>query len=418
VNALAPGKRQGDTGMIRINSASEGDGDPFTREYNSANRDIYNAGHDIVFNENNYYDYGLLSGLLQELLRGPGASADARFRDALKQLSTEQVSIHAGALDMLAQAAQAEPRLRQDVVDVLCAYLSESPPPAGSPKSDNWHRARGNCQRILARHLKPAKADLKKRRLRSASTLWRDIDLHLMGARLHNLNLSGCCVRSARFDGAIFTGCTKFNDSLFYGPAVFADSVFHGPAEFMGSRFSNHAWFTDVRFGGDAIFGAMLSGGRVLSAAVFHGNAWFRGAKFSGSALFNSAQFSDQWNAAFEDTDFTEDALFIGTSMRYGTFSGAAFRKGANFYGSQFGELWLRGTVFCGDITFAGVNNGQTIYLHKARLLSRESEAPSCVLPPGWSLRSGREPGHYIFSSRWPDNPNHIGLMISPPPHI
>jgi len=377
-----------------------------------AGRDAYVAGRDQnVVNYNPARDFVIHHHY-------PQGAVDAKIREALGQLKSEQVSIHAGALGMLEQAAQADPKLRQYVVDVLCAYLRESAPPAGSAQASNWQRAREICQRTLASHLRPTAADLKKKRPRTSSTFWHDIDLPLMEAMLHNLDLSGCCVRSARFDGAIFTGHAQFHRTLFQGPAVFANSVFHGPAEFMGSEFTDHAWFTDARFGQDAVFGAMSTGAQVLSAAVFHGNAWFRGARFSSSALFNSTQFSGEWNAAFEDADFAGDALFMGTSMKYGTFSGSVFRKSASFYHSRFGELWLRGTVFCADLRFDGVTSGDAIYFHEARLCPQGPEAPECVLPPGWALRPGSQPGCYAFSARWPDNPNHLGLIISPVPHI
>jgi uncharacterized protein YjbI with pentapeptide repeats len=375
-------------------------------------RDTYNAGRDQTVV--NYRPRGDLYIHHHDLR----AAGDAKIRDALDQLSSGQVSVHAGALGMLEQAAQADPGLRQYVVDVFCAYLRESAPPAGSPQAGNWQRTREICQRILASHLRPAALDLKKKRPRASSTFWRDIDLRLMEALLHDLDLSGCYIRSARFDGAIFTGHAQFHDTLIHGPAVFANAVFHGPAEFMGSEFTNHAWFTDARFMQAAIFGAMASGGPVLSAAVFHGNAWFRGARFAGSALFNSAQFSGEWNAAFEDADFAGDAWFMGTSMKYGTFDGTTFRKSASFYHSQFGELWLRGTVFCGDLTFEGVTSGKTIYLHQGRLCPQGPQEPKCVLPPGWALRPGSQPGCYAFAAPWPEPPGHLGLIISPVPHI
>src|SRR5262249_12947992 len=155
--------------------------------------------------------------------------------------------------------AQANPNQRQTVVNVLCAYLrmpyqpptqaprdgadeddptrEKSAPREATPPDDPTDAAtqaaaerectqerevRRTAQRILADHLCHG-SDPRE----PPVTFWKNSDLDLTGALLIDFALSDCQARTARFDGATFTGDASFNGT-FTGDAWFGGATFTG----------------------------------------------------------------------------------------------------------------------------------------------------------------------------------------------
>jgi uncharacterized protein YjbI with pentapeptide repeats len=345
------------------------------------------------------------------------ARADETFSMAANHLASDRVSSHIGALTSLEHLAQAEPRLRQDVVNLLCGYLRDSPQGSGPDQVRNPQVARADCQRILATHLRPTDSELSgNAHAGEGSPFWPDIDLRLMGAALHDLDMSGCHIRSAWFNEAIFTGQTQFHDTVFYGPVDFENAGFRHKVEFMGCHFLDDAWFSGAHFHDEANFASTILGRRPMPPTVFHGDGWFRGAKFDKIALFTSTVFSDESIAAFDGADFAQAAWFGGASLPLGTFNSARFTGDANFDGVKFRELWFGDTMFCGDMTFQGVTSGEKVYLHHARLQRTNQQSPRYELPPGWAIQWMQSLGTYVFTSRWPGDSDRICFMINRPP--
>jgi len=342
---------------------------------------------------------------------------DATFNQALANLNTDRPSIHIGALQELDKLAQDHPQYRQRVVNLICGYLSDTSAAIGlgRTQASGWHVARDTCQSILAAHLRPPE-EPDGNRGSQRGAFWEDIDLRLMGATLHNLDLSGCRVRNAWFNGAVFIGETRFRGAEFYGPAVFENATFRHDVEFMETTFANHAWFTNATFSGSAMFGSIYASGRIFAAATFYGNAWFRDASFERAALFSGVQFSSRWHAAFESAKFHGSAWFHGASMVDGLFFGAQFGDSTGFTHVKFEKLWFRSAVFRGETQFNEISSGQYVYLHSASLQANADQLARCVLPPDWRLRAAATPGTYTFISAWPDDQNFIGVLMDAPP--
>ena len=224
------------------------------------------------------------------------ARAAGLYVEAVKQLGDASAPIRIGGLHALARLAQSHPRYRQDVVDKICAYLRMT-----NPHDDRAigytdaefvscpeFEVRRTAQGILTSHLRrPAVG-------RTPKSFWPNIDIGLERARLFNLDLSGCHIRTANFVGAWITGA-----------AGFSETTFSGDADFYGVHFDGAASFARVAFHGRAQFGL----------ATFCTHPWFANATFHGVATF-------------DDTDFQDDAVFVeATFLGPVAMDKASFRK-------------------------------------------------------------------------------------------
>jgi Pentapeptide repeats (9 copies)/Pentapeptide repeats (8 copies) len=218
------------------------------------------------------------------------------YTRAVDQLGAEKAPVRLGGLHALERLAQDNPTQRQTIVDVICAYLRMpyTPPDDHAPgedASEDVHRryeqrrqelqVRLTAQRILAAHLQPGQP----------AVFWAKIDLDLTGAYLQQLDLSGCQIRSAHFDGATFAGGAMFVHTTF-GYAGFREVTFTGNAFFMGATFVRGTWFQKVTFAGDAVFS---------------------GATFAEDAVFHEVTFADR--TVFDGVEFTKDAKFDGVRV-------------------------------------------------------------------------------------------------------
>lgn len=271
------------------------------------------------------------------------------YGKAVEQLGSDKAPVRLGGLYALERLAQNNPVHRQTIVDVICAYLrmpyeqptesAESGDPS-TARAERFHRVeeqqvRLTAQDILTRHMHPDR-----------STFWRDTDLNLTGAILVNgIDLRRCRVRTARFDGAVFTGHTSFDETWFTGNATFEAAQFCGGASFVRAQFNSEAIFNRAWFTGDASFGvAGFATTALFEHARFLGDALFDRTRFDGAASFTETSFSD---ASFERAQFAKAALFDGVQFRGLTnLGGAQFTSGFDpgtdrIFGS--GPCWVRG---------------------------------------------------------------------------
>ncbi|MEV0236893.1 pentapeptide repeat-containing protein [Nonomuraea sp. NPDC050786] len=250
-----------------------------------------------------------------------------RFSKAVEQLGSSQAPVRLGGLYALEQLAQNNPRLRQTVVDVICAYLrmpwtppeaenrqqqiraaqrtarTRSPGRAVAPASrnrDEEKQVRLTAQRLLADHLRWRKRRWWERPAAANPLFWSGIRLDLTGATLLSFDLDKCRVERGDFSGATFANDAWFGDATFT-EASFENATFSGNAWFMRATFTA-AGFADATFHGYAAF----------DEATFNEGIWFNRATFIGDAQFDTAIFADVgW---FEDATFTGNTVFRGTA--------------------------------------------------------------------------------------------------------
>ncbi|MCG8918257.1 pentapeptide repeat-containing protein [Actinokineospora sp. PR83] len=306
---------------------------------------------------------------------------------AVDQIGSDKPAVRHGGLYALERVAQDNPEHRQTIIDVICAYLRGpyTPPSAPGTRKLNGLRAplrpaharpttppdtataadttdqdarqerevRLTAQRILRDHLQRRTRDRTWYRWfpRPHRTFWPDIDLDLTNATLINIDLTNTTIRTARFDGARFSGDARFDGAQFNGDARFDGAQFNGNARFDGAQFNGNAWFSGAQFNGITRFyevqfsgltrfaGVQFGGAALFGGAQFSGEAWFGGAWFSGDARFYEAQFSG--NVLFGGAWFSGDARF----------DGAQFSGNVLFDRTQFsGDTGFKGTRFSGGI--------------------------------------------------------------------
>ncbi|MBT2207097.1 pentapeptide repeat-containing protein [Actinomadura sp. NEAU-AAG7] len=139
-------------------------------------------------------------------------------------------------VERLASLGDAEPGARAAVARALCEYLRVPLPfavtgPLTPPRAAEL-RARRAAQEALAARARPGG--------------WPDLSLHLSGATLVDLDLSGVSVAYGDFCGAQFHGRTDFSDAVFERAdfclpgSADGRATFHGPADFTDARLGRH----------------------------------------------------------------------------------------------------------------------------------------------------------------------------------
>ncbi|MEU1184585.1 pentapeptide repeat-containing protein [Streptomyces sp. NPDC005820] len=158
------------------------------------------------------------------------------------QLADPDPEVRLAGLRILGELGDAEPELRQRVVDTVCAYL-RIPPAfdvtadvfALTPSQFGEARTRRDAQRLLADRTRPS----------ANRPIWEDIRLPLSGAALVDFDASGCRLAHGDFTGTQFHGSTTFAGASF-GDVSFSlpyardgRASFHGPADFSDARLSH-----------------------------------------------------------------------------------------------------------------------------------------------------------------------------------
>ena len=180
-----------------------------------------------------------------------------------------------GALYTLEALGDEDPRARQAIVDVVCAYLRQPPAPQDGP-------VRAVAQRVIGERLRPRRG-----------AYWSGVAVDLSRALLVEADLSGCRFDAGlRLDHAVFVGQAKLRGAVVRGPASLYGATFHDHAWFERSVFAGPTRFDAVTFGGDAWFGDITFAERVtFTGTRFDGHAWFAGCTFQGAVHFDQAMF-------------------------------------------------------------------------------------------------------------------------------
>ncbi|MFB4317294.1 pentapeptide repeat-containing protein [Actinomadura sp. 21ATH] len=241
------------------------------------------------------------------------------YNAAAEQLGSAAAPVRLTALYTLERLANDNPRHRQTIVNIICAYLRmpfTPPPRPDTPESERAHRAQ--AQRHLVRYrsaragqpalVEPLAPDpheelqvrltaqriLKTHLHRKADRRWRGLSLDLTGAVLINFEFSECAIDQATFtratfsgdawfDGATFARGVWFDGATFTGNAGFVEATFTGYASFHGATFTGYASFVEAAF-------AWLTG---FNRATFAGVAWFNRTTFTGNARLEGATVAD-----------------------------------------------------------------------------------------------------------------------------
>ncbi|MEV7098415.1 pentapeptide repeat-containing protein [Amycolatopsis sp. NPDC051045] len=220
----------------------------------------------------------------------PSAPPERVPPEVAAQLLADERAERLAALGRFAEAADADPELRQDCADEIVAHLSHY--------WSDWPAWQAQVWEFLLPHLNP-----------TSSTFWPGIDLHVENLTLFCVDLRGCEVRDA-----------VFREVRFGGDARFDEAVFTGSVSFEGARFARHAFFGGASFETGADFeDAVFTGTAAFDRSTAHGQVWFDAARFSAHTDFAATGFGDDvsFDAAgfagrtsFRGTRFAADALF------------------------------------------------------------------------------------------------------------
>lgn len=163
------------------------------------------------------------------------------YGKAADQLGSDKAPVRLAGVYALERLAQDDPRHRQSIVNLLCAYLRMS----YAPDDDEEGVVRFAIQDIFERHLQPAHED----------RFWPDIDLSLTNAHLAFFWFRDCRIREGHFRGATFHEIAAFRGTTFTATADFTRATFQSTADLRRLRFPGGAGrFTGARFGGTVDF--------------------------------------------------------------------------------------------------------------------------------------------------------------------
>lgn len=183
------------------------------------------------------------------------------YGKAADQLGSDKAPVRLAGVYALERLAQDEPRHRQTVVNLLCAYLRMSyTPPKERPEPDEGaaqeQLVRATVQLVLENHLRPAEPD----------AFWPDIDLTLTSTTLEFFWFRGCRVRKASFRYTTFAEIAAFRDTEFTERADFHRARFTGTADLRRAAFGpGRANFTYTAFDGEVRFGEEPEAGREVN---------------------------------------------------------------------------------------------------------------------------------------------------------
>ncbi len=198
------------------------------------------------------------------------------YTKSVEQLGNDKAPIRLGGLYALERLGQDNPKHRQSIVNVLCAYLRM---PFQAPETG----LRGRTGAELGEEADPellvrlAVQDLLKTHLgHDEPGYWPGMSVDLQRAVLVDFRLSGCTVAAADFSRARFVGAVHIRGSRFTRRAAFYGADFTGTANFDRSVFDEGAFFSRAHFARDARFTRIRSGGVFqFSHTVFDEGAAF-----------------------------------------------------------------------------------------------------------------------------------------------
>ncbi|WP_433353875.1 pentapeptide repeat-containing protein [Micromonospora saelicesensis] len=337
---------------------------------------------------------------------------------AADQLGSDKAAVRLAGLYALERLGQDNPKLRQTVVDVWCAYLrmpyippvevlrrnvkrspehpaddAEVPDAKAEAERREELQVRLTAQRLLAAHLRRTKTDTDE------TAYWIDVrgsrmTTDLVGAVLVDLNLTSCEIEQGDLSGAQFHGDANLSEAQFHGNADLSEAQFHGYAALSQAQFHGYADLSDAQFHGYAALSqAQFQGYAGLSGAQFHGDADLSEALFRSHADLRGAQLHG--DADLSEAQFHRDANLSGAQWHGDAYlRGVQFHDDANLGGAQLhGNADLRGAQFHGDADLSDTQFHREANLRDAQFdhgvnLSDARATPAAELPPRWVLSS------------------------------
>lgn len=197
---------------------------------------------------------------------------------AVEQLGSDKAPVRLGGLYALERLGQDNPKQRQTIVNVLCAYLRM---PFNAPETG----LRGRTGAELGDDTDPellvrlaAQELLKTHLSQDTPGYWPGMSVDLQRAVLVDFRLSACTLAAADFSRAKFVGAVHIRGTTFTRRAGFYGSVFTDIANFDRSVFEEGAFFSWAHFARDVRFTRVRSRGLFqCSHAHFEGGADFDG---------------------------------------------------------------------------------------------------------------------------------------------
>lgn len=292
----------------------------------------------------------------------------ARFTAAAEQLGDERINVRqagayamAGIADDWLSLAADEPmgaREAQVCIDVLCAVLRRTP--VDTPDDDKADEPADQPVRTVIIHIFALHLQ------RQAQPSWRNLRFDLIGAHLHDVNLSHChfdgslILTEAQFSGqqAVFTG-SHFSNTAFDRARFQAGTA----AEFTHTTWNTAAMFEYTIFGGSSDFdhsqfesGASFTGASIGTAEGGASEVSFEEAEFAGTTDFSYV--NAYCSLRFDKAIFTGPANFRRFDSEKPQHDGSVLFRGATFHGPvefeycQIGGLAdFRKTTFLGTAT-------------------------------------------------------------------
>ncbi|MDO3685948.1 pentapeptide repeat-containing protein [Micromonospora sp. C28ISP2-4] len=326
----------------------------------------------------------------------------ALYVAAAEQLGSDKAAVRLAGLYALERLGQDNPKLRQTVVEVWCAYLrmpyipplrvlerneqsspqyapssAEVPEPVEEQGRREELQVRLTAQRLITNHLSvPNETDFS-----ASITYWRGatgerMSLDLVGATLVGFDLSSCHVDQINLGGAQLHGYTNLTGAQFHGQARLNRAQFYGYAIFKEVQFHDTAGLREAQFyGGVDLEGAQFHEYAALGGAQAHKEANLHGAQFFGETRLSVMQFHG--NVDLGATEFrgyvdARATQFHGdVNLRFAKFRARLGLHSAHFYG----YLSMRGAQFQHPLNMSDV-----------------WATSVAELPPGWTLGSERGP--------------------------
>ena len=333
---------------------------------------------------------------------------------AAEQLGSEKAAVRLAGLYALERLGQDNPKLRQTVVDVICAYLRMPyTPPAEALRGNAQHspyalgkgdpdpepeqqpgrrqelQVRLTAQRLIEKHLWVGyEPDAPE-----PPTYWRGpagerMNLDLEGAVLVGFSLASCRLEAIDLTRAHLLGSTLLHGAQFYGDARLAEVQFHDIASLGGAQFHETLDLQGAQFYGPAgLREAQFHESAYLHKAQFYEKADMVEAQFHADTHLSEAQFHENATQFYAEANLGE-VQFFGKAELSGVrfqemanLSAAQFHAGTNLLTTQF-----RGNANLSEVLFYGSVDLRDAQFHKSLNLTGARATEQATLPPGWTL--------------------------------
>ena len=203
------------------------------------------------------------------------------YTKAVEQLGNDKAPVRFGGLYALERLGQDNPKQRQTIVNVLCAYLRmpfDGPPQGLRGRSASELRETPGYDHAELQVRLAAQELLKAHLSHNEPGFWPEMSVDLQHATLVDFRLSGCTITAADFSHARFVGAAHIRGTNFARQVWCYGTKFTALANFDQSVFAEGAVFSQARFGWNVHFTRTRSAGQFqFSNAVFEAEAFFDG---------------------------------------------------------------------------------------------------------------------------------------------